>query len=87
EKNDLKVTLEQGVLTLQGERRQESREDRDRMHRVERVYGGFSRSFTLPGDADEAGLKAAAKDGQLTIEIPKKAGVARPPSPVQVPVE
>jgi HSP20 family protein len=57
------------------------------MHRVERVYGGFSRSFTLPGDADEAGLKAAAKDGQLPIEIPKKAGVARPPSPVQVPVE
>ncbi|MEB3258917.1 MAG: Hsp20/alpha crystallin family protein [Cyanobacteriota bacterium] len=87
EKNDLKVTLEQGVLTLQGERHQESREDRDRMHRVERVYGSFTRSFTLPADADEAGLKASAKEGQLTIEIPKKAGAATPPAAVQVPVE
>jgi HSP20 family protein len=74
------------VLTLQGERRQETRDDLDRLHRVERFYGSFSRSFTLPADADEAGLKATAKEGQLTIEIPKKASAAGPPAPVQVPV-
>jgi HSP20 family protein len=86
-KDNLNVSLEQGVLTLQGERHQEKREDRDRLHRVERVYGSFSRSFTLPSDADETGLKATAKDGQLTIEIPKKPGAPGSPPPVQVPVE
>jgi HSP20 family protein len=85
-KDDLRVSLDQGVLTLQGERRQESREDHDHLHRVERFYGSFSRSFTLPSDAEEAGLKATAKDGQLTIEIPKKASAAGPPASVQVPV-
>lgn len=86
DKNDLKVSLDQGVLTLQGERRQDTRDDRDRLHRVERFYGSFSRSFTLPADADEARLQATAQDGQLTIEIPKKASAAAPPAPVQVPV-
>jgi HSP20 family protein len=87
EKGDLKVSLDQGVLTLQGERRQERRDDKERLHRVERLYGSFSRSFTLPADADEAGLKATANDGQLTIEIPKKADATALSSPVQVPVE
>lgn len=87
EKDDLKVSLDQGVLTLQGERRQDTTEDRDRLHRVERFYGSFSRSFTLPADADERGLRASAKDGQLTIEIPKKASAAGLPPPVEVPVE
>jgi HSP20 family protein len=85
-KDDLKVSLDQGVLTLQGERREETRDERDRLHRVERFYGSFSRSFTLPADAEASGLKASAKDGQLVIEIPKKANAAGPPSPVQVPV-
>jgi len=85
-KEDLKVSLDQGVLTLQGDRRQETRDDRDRLHSVERFYGSFSRSFTLPADADEAGLNASAKEGQLTIEIPKKVSAAGPPAPVQVPV-
>jgi HSP20 family protein len=87
EKANLQVSLDQGVLTLQGERRQERREEKDRIHRVERLYGSFSRSFTLPADADEAGLKAHARDGQLSIDIPKKAGAAASPSPVRVPVD
>lgn len=86
-KEDIKVSLEQGVLTLQGERRQETREEHDRLHRVERFYGSFSRSFTLPSDADEAGLRATAREGQLTIDIPKRASAAAPPPAVQVPVE
>jgi HSP20 family protein len=84
-KEDLKVSVEHGVLTLQGERRQEKEENNQRFHRVERSYGSFLRSFTLPENVDTAGLKAKLSDGQLEVTIPKT--VATPPSqPVQVPV-
>ena len=52
-KEDVKVTVENGVLTLQGERRQEKEEKGRRFHRVERSYGSFVRSFTLPESVDE----------------------------------
>jgi HSP20 family molecular chaperone IbpA len=45
----LKVTVDNGVLTVQGERHQEKKDDSERFHRVERFYGSFSRSFSLPG--------------------------------------
>lgn len=85
-KDDLKVTVENGVLTLQGERRQEKEEENKRFHRVERFYGSFTRSFTLPEDADAAALKAVAREGQLTVTIPKKAD-SPSSNAVQVPVE
>jgi HSP20 family protein len=53
---------------------------------VERFYGHFSRSFTLPEDADTAGLKATAKEGQLTVTVPRK-GPAPSAEPTQVPVQ
>lgn len=85
-KEDLKVSVEHGVLTLQGERRQEQEENNQRFHRVERSYGSFLRSFTLPENVDITGLKARINDGQLEVTIPKT--LATPPSqPVQVPVE
>lgn len=85
-KDDVQVSIDNGILTLQGERKEEEESQGLQFHRVERFHGSFSRSFTLPADADEAGLKATAKEGQLTIEIPKKASAAGPPAPVQVPV-
>ncbi len=85
-KQDLKVTIDHGVLTVQGERQQEKKEDSARMHRVERSYGQFSRSFTLPEDADTAGLKATAREGQLTVTVPRK-GPAPSATPTQVPIE
>ena len=85
EKNDLKVRLGQGVLTIQGERRQEQHEDHARLHRMERFYGNFTRSFTLPDDAEASGLVAEAHDGQLTVSVPKK--VAAPSAEaIQIPV-
>lgn len=70
-KEDVKVSLNNGVLTIAGERKLES-EDGDAQHRrIERVYGSFSRSFTLPEEADEKGIDAAYKDGVLTLTIPK----------------
>lgn len=85
-KDDLKVTVDNGVITIQGERRQEKEEDTKRLHRVERFYGSFTRSFSLPDDADAAGLKASAQEGQLSVRIPRKAS-APSSTAVQVPVE
>jgi HSP20 family protein len=85
-KEDLKVTLQDGVLTIQGERQQEHKEESERMHRVERAYGSFSRSFTLPDDADAAAMTAKANDGQLTVSLPRK-GTSPSEEPVQIPVQ
>ena len=70
-KEDVKVTVENGVLTLQWERRQEKEEKGRRFHRVERSYGSFVRSFTLPESVDEGGVKAEYKDGVLALHLPK----------------
>jgi HSP20 family protein len=85
-KEDLTVTLDHGVLTVQGERQQEKKEDSARLHRVERFYGHFSRSFTLPEDADTAGLHATAREGQLTVTVPRR-GPAPSAAPTQVPIQ
>lgn len=73
EKQDIRVNICNGVLTLEGERRQSSESTRGRVHRVERSYGNFIRSFTLPRGVDEHGLKAHFHDGLLDIELPKTA--------------
>jgi len=72
-KEDVKVTVENGVVTIQGERKQEKEEKGNKFHRVERYYGNFSRSFTLPGNVDETKIKASFKDGMLNLQIPKTA--------------
>jgi HSP20 family protein len=70
-KEDVKVTVEDGVLTLQGERRQEKEEKGKKFHRVERSYGSFVRSFTLPESVDENGVRAEYKDGVLSLHLHK----------------
>jgi len=70
-KEDVKVTLQNGTLTLQGERKQEKEEKGKRFHRVERSYGSFLRSFDLPANVDDAKAKADFKDGVLTLTLPK----------------
>jgi HSP20 family protein len=70
-KEDVKVTVENGVLTISGERKFEKEEKKKKYHRVERAYGRFVRSFTLPDDADANGVKADFKDGMLTVHLPK----------------
>lgn len=83
-KEDVKVTVENGVLTLQGERRQEKEEKGRRFHRVERSYGSFVRSFTLPESVDEGGVKAEYKDGVLALHLPKSEKVKPKAIDVQV---
>jgi HSP20 family protein len=70
-KEDVKVTLEDGVLTIQGERKHEKEEKGKRFHRVERSYGSFVRSFTLPEEIDDGNVKAEFKDGMLNLHLPK----------------
>ncbi len=70
-KDDVKVSLEGGMLTLQGERRQEKEEKDTRYHRIERAYGSFLRSFQLPDNVDPAKVAAEFKDGVLAVTLPK----------------
>jgi HSP20 family protein len=70
-REDVSLTVQDGVLTLSGERKQEKREDSDKLHRVERSYGSFARRFSLPEDADEEAIRAESKDGVILIHIPK----------------
>jgi HSP20 family protein len=69
--DDVNVTLENGILTLQGERKQEREEKDLKFHRSERFYGQFVRSFTLPDLVDDAKVKAEYKDGVLNLRLPK----------------
>jgi HSP20 family protein len=71
DKKDVKVTVENRLLTIQGERKKEKEDKNKRFHRIERVYGTFVRSFALPDDAEEENVKAEFKDGMLTVHVPK----------------
>jgi HSP20 family protein len=68
--SDLKVSFEDGLLTVSGERQFERKDDRN-YHRIERTYGSFSRSFSLPRTVDPNAIAAHYRDGILEIEIPK----------------
>jgi HSP20 family protein len=70
-KENVKVTLDDGVLTIQGERKLEKEEKGKKYHRVERSYGSFVRSFALPDLVDEVNVKAEFKDGVLNLTLPK----------------
>src|SRR5437899_12435770 len=70
-KDDVKVALENGVLTISGERQFEKEQKNKKYHRVERGYGTFMRSFTLPDDADANKIKAEFKNGLLKMHLPK----------------
>jgi HSP20 family protein len=70
-KEDVKVTVQDDVLTISGERTLEKEEKGKKYHRVERAYGSFARSFTLPEDADAAKVNAEFKDGVLKVRLGK----------------
>lgn len=71
-KEKVKVTVDNGVLTLSGERDLERRVETKTFHRVERSHGTFTRSFTLPDDVDPESVAANFKDGLLEIQITKR---------------
>jgi len=71
-KEDVTVELQDDVLTIRGEKKSEREEKKGKSHWVERSYGSFSRSFSLPPTAQAEELKAGFKDGVLSVEIPKR---------------
>lgn len=71
DKKDVSIGLEENVLTISGERSFARDEKREDYHRVERTYGAFSRSFTLPRNVKMNDIKAAFANGVLTVTIPK----------------
>jgi HSP20 family protein len=70
-REDVKVSVEEGVLTVSGERKFEKEEKGKKYHRIERAYGCYARSFTLPDDADPSKVTAEFKDGVLKVHLPK----------------
>ncbi len=71
QKEDVKVTIQDGMLTIQGERKMEKEEKDKKFHRIERSYGSFMRSFRVPDDADESAVTAEFKDGVLNVTLNK----------------
>ena len=71
-KEDISVTFENNVLTLKGERKLEQEAKRESYQRIERRYGSFSRSFTLPSTVDASQISASYKDGVLTVTLPQR---------------
>jgi HSP20 family protein len=72
---DIELQMENGVLTLRGERKSEVKEEKDNYHRIERVTGSFYRRFTLPDTADAENISAKSVNGVLEVRIPKQARV------------
>ena len=70
--NDIEVHMENGILTIKGERESEKKTEREGYKRIEREHGVFYRRFTMPEGVDPDGIEANSKNGVLTVTIPKK---------------
>ena len=70
---DVEVLMDKGILSIKGERKDETREEGGKFSRIERRYGSFHRRFALPDSADADGVTAAGSNGVLEISIPKRA--------------
>jgi len=70
---DLDIRVENNMLTIRGERKFEQEVKEENYLRIERTYGSFSRSFSLPNTVNTEGIKAEYKNGVLTVELPKRA--------------
>ncbi len=84
-REDVKLTIDDGLITISGERKQEKEQKDEKLHRVERFYGSFTRSFTVPDNVDQKAIRAESKDGVLYVHLPK--AKVEKTSPVQIKVE
>src|ERR1700730_7841898 len=83
-KEDVKIAVADGVITISGERKMEKQDQSENAIRLESVYGAFSRSFVLPEYVDTKGINAEAKDGVLRIHVPKAKSVKEEPLAIEV---
>ena len=83
-KEEVSVTVEDGMLTVSGERRQKQEQKDEKFHKIESFYGSFSRSFSLPENTNPSAIRAESKDGVLTIHVPKAKAEAKKPTTIKV---
>jgi HSP20 family protein len=83
-KDDVELTLADGMLTLSGERQQQMEQKDEKFHKVESFYGAFSRSFALPDAVEADAIRADSKDGVLTVHVPKTKVEIRKPTTIKV---
>ncbi len=84
-KEDVKVTIDNGVLKIEGERKHKSEEKNEKIHRVESYYGSFMRQFSLPENTDANAIRCESQDGVLTVHIPKR--TVEKPKQIEVKVQ
>lgn len=84
-KEDVKVLFDDGVLTIKGERKVEKEVKGEKVHRTERYYGMFERSFALPEDVDTKGIRAESKEGVLIVTLPRVA--VEKPRPLAITIQ
>ena len=83
-KEDVEITVEDGMLTLSGERCQKEEQKDEKFYKVETYYGNFSRSFALPDAINATAISAESKDGVLTIHVPKTKTETNKPTTIKV---
>ncbi|MGC1458963.1 MAG: Hsp20/alpha crystallin family protein [Steroidobacteraceae bacterium] len=83
-KEDVQVLMDEGVITIRGERKQQKDEKSEKYHRVESFYGSFERSFSLPDNVKADAVHCESKDGILTVHIPKSAATKSKPRQISV---
>lgn len=84
-KEDVKVTVDNGMITIAGERKQKHEDKGEKYHRVESLYGSFTRRFSLPDDVDTNSIRCDSSDGVLTVHMPKSK--ATPSKPIEIKVQ
>ena len=83
-KEDVKVTVDDGMITIEGERKQQKEDKNEKLHRIESFYGHFTRSFSLPDSVNESAIRCESKDGVLTVHIPKAESPKQQPKQIKV---
>jgi len=81
--NDIRVSLQENVLAIMGEKKQEKEEKDERYHRMERSYGSFTRSFAMPAGVETGKVNATFRNGVLTVTLPKSPEAKATPIPVK----
>jgi HSP20 family protein len=83
-KEDVQVTLDNGMITIKGERKQQKEDKNEKFHRVESFYGTFERRFSLPENVNADSIRCESKEGILTVHIPKTETSKQKPKQITV---
>lgn len=83
-KEDVRVTFEDGMISIKGERKQQKEDKNEKYHRIESFYGTFERTFSLPDNVDSDAIRCESKDGILTVHIPKTENVKQKAKQISV---